>query len=158
MSIEAVRGAGSLHVRARRRDHAASRSLAASNGRWNGPECHAARAGMHGWEDHFLFETIDPETLQTLPRGERGELVITTLTKKALPMIRHRTCDITRLNNEPRIYGRTHVRIMRVTGRDDDMLIVRGVNVFPVAGRGGSSRLSGLGSALSDRAHAGGHA
>ena len=108
--------------------------------------------------DHFLFETIDPETLQTLPRGERGELVITTLTKKALPMIRHRTCDITRLNNEPRIYGRTHVRIMRVTGRDDDMLIVRGVNVFPVAGRGGSSRLSGLGSALSDRAHAGGHA
>jgi phenylacetate-CoA ligase len=94
-------------------------------------ECHAARAGLHGWEDHFLFETIDPETLQTLPMGESGELVITTLTKEALPMIRYRTRDITRLNSEPCICGRTHVRIMRVTGRDDDMLIIRGVNVFP---------------------------
>ncbi len=94
-------------------------------------ECQAARAGLHGWEDHFLFETIDPETLQTMPMGESGELVITTLTKEALPMIRYRTRDITRLNNEPCICGRTHVRIMRVTGRDDDMLIIRGVNVFP---------------------------
>ena len=94
-------------------------------------ECHAARAGLHGWEDHFLFETIDPETLQTLPMGESGELVISTLTKEALPMIRYRTRDITRLNSDPCVCGGTHVRIMRVTGRDDDMLIIRGVNIFP---------------------------
>jgi phenylacetate-CoA ligase len=94
-------------------------------------ECHVAQAGLHGWEDHFLFEIVDPETLQPLPVGESGELVITTLTKVALPMIRYRTRDITRLNNEPCACGRSHVRIMRVTGRDDDMLIIRGVNVFP---------------------------
>ena len=94
-------------------------------------ECHVARAGLHGWEDHFLFEIIDPETLQPLPKGETGELVITTLTKEALPMIRYRTRDITRLDDAPCPCGRTHVRIMRVTGRDDDMLIIRGVNIFP---------------------------
>jgi phenylacetate-CoA ligase len=94
-------------------------------------ECHVAQAGLHGWEDHFLFEIINPETLQPLPVGEAGELVITTLTKVALPMIRYRTRDITRLNNEPCACGRSHLRIMRVTGRDDDMLIIRGVNVFP---------------------------
>jgi phenylacetate-CoA ligase len=94
-------------------------------------ECGEARAGLHGWEDHFLFEIIDPQTLQPLPAGETGELVITTLTKEALPMIRYRTRDITRLNDKPCICGRTHVRIMRVTGRDDDMLIIRGVNIFP---------------------------
>ncbi len=94
-------------------------------------ECHAAQAGLHGWEDHFLFEIVDPETLQPLPMGESGELVITTLTKEALPMVRYRTRDITRLDDEPCSCGRTHVRIMRVTGRDDDMLIIRGVNVFP---------------------------
>jgi phenylacetate-CoA ligase len=94
-------------------------------------ECHAVRSGLHAWEDHFLFETIDPKTLQPLPMGTSGELVITTLTKEAQPMIRYRTRDITRLNNEPCECGRTHVRIMRVTGRDDDMLIIRGVNVYP---------------------------
>ena len=94
-------------------------------------ECHAERSGLHGWEDHFLFEVIDPDTLEPLPRGETGELVITTLTKEALPMIRYRTRDITRLSDAPCACGRTHVRIMRVAGRNDDMLIIRGVNVYP---------------------------
>jgi len=94
-------------------------------------ECHVVQSGLHGWEDHFLFETIDPETMQSVPMGEPGELVITTLTKEALPMIRYRTRDITRLNDEPCACGRTHVRIMRVTGRNDDMVIIRGVNVYP---------------------------
>ncbi len=94
-------------------------------------ECDVGQNGLHGWEDHFLFEIIDPKTLQRLPMGEPGELVITTLTKEALPMIRYRTRDITTLTDEPCVCGRTHARIMRVTGRDDDMLIIRGVNVFP---------------------------
>jgi phenylacetate-CoA ligase len=94
-------------------------------------ECDAAQAGLHGWEDHFLFEILHPESLQPQPAGESGELVITTLTKEALPMVRYRTRDITRLEHAPCACGRTHVRIMRVTGRDDDMLIIRGVNVFP---------------------------
>ena len=94
-------------------------------------ECDVAQAGLHGWEDHFYFEVIDPETLEVLPVGTSGELVITTLTKQALPMIRYRTRDITQLSDEPCACGRTHVRIMRVTGRDDDMLIIRGVNVYP---------------------------
>jgi len=94
-------------------------------------ECDIARDGLHGWEDHFLFEVIDPKTLEPVATGEPGELVITTLTKEALPMIRYRSRDITRLNHEPCACGRTHVRIMRVTGRDDDMMIIRGVNVYP---------------------------
>ena len=94
-------------------------------------ECDTARAGLHGWEDCFLFEVIDPETLEPLPMGEEGELVITTLTKEAMPMIRYRTRDITRLTDEPCACGRTHLRILRVTGRDDDMMIIRGVNVYP---------------------------
>ncbi|MCP5073531.1 MAG: phenylacetate--CoA ligase [Rhodobacteraceae bacterium] len=96
-----------------------------------GCECDAAQDGLHGWEDHFLFEIIDPETLEPLPMGETGELVITTLTKEAMPMIRYRTRDITRLTDEPCVCGRTHLRIMRVDGRDDDMMIIRGVNVYP---------------------------
>jgi phenylacetate-CoA ligase len=94
-------------------------------------ECNGVQSGLHGWEDHFLFETIDPETQEPLPIGSVGELVITTLTKEALPMVRYRTRDITRLNAEPCACGRTHVRIMRVTGRNDDMMIIRGVNVYP---------------------------
>ena len=89
------------------------------------------QAGLHGWEDHFLFEVIDPETGASRPDGEAGELVITTLTKEALPMLRYRTRDITRLTDEPCACGRTHRRILRVTGRNDDMLIIRGVNVYP---------------------------
>ena len=94
-------------------------------------ECVEARNGLHGWEDCFLFETIDPDTGEVLPIGEEGELVITTLAKWAQPMIRYRTRDITRLTDEPCSCGRTHARIMRVTGRSDDMLIIRGVNVYP---------------------------
>ena len=93
-------------------------------------ECEC-QAGLHGWEDHFLFEVIDPESGRVLPEGEAGELVITTLTKQALPMLRYRTRDITRLTSAPCDCGRTHVRILRITGRNDDMLIVRGVNVYP---------------------------
>jgi phenylacetate-CoA ligase len=93
-------------------------------------ECEA-QDGLHGWEDHFLFEIIDPDTLKPLPMGATGELVITTLTKEALPMVRYRTRDITRLSDAPCACGRTHLRIMRITGRDDDMLIIRGVNMYP---------------------------
>ena len=94
-------------------------------------ECVEAQAGLHGWEDHFIFEVIDIDTGKALKEGEVGELVITTLTKEALPMIRYRTRDITRLSTERCACGRTHVRIKRITGRNDDMLIIRGVNVYP---------------------------
>ncbi len=93
-------------------------------------ECEA-RAGLHGWEDHFLFEVLDPDTGKPVPEGEAGELVITTLTKQALPMLRYRTRDITRMTSAPCACGRTHARILRITGRNDDMLIIRGVNVYP---------------------------
>jgi phenylacetate-CoA ligase len=89
------------------------------------------RAGLHGWEDHFLFEVIDPESGTPVPDGQGGELVITTLTKEALPMLRYRTRDITRVTRAPCACGRTHLRILRITGRSDDMLIIRGVNVYP---------------------------
>jgi len=94
-------------------------------------ECLEAQGGLHGWEDHFLFETIDPETGAPVPAGASGELVVTTLSKEALPMLRYRTRDITRLDAAPCVCGRTHLRIMRVTGRNDDMLIIRGVNIYP---------------------------
>ncbi len=93
-------------------------------------EC-TAQAGLHGWEDHFLFEVLDPETQRPVPEGHAGELVITTLTKQALPMLRYRTRDITRVTTERCSCGRTHMRILRITGRSDDMLIIRGVNVYP---------------------------
>jgi phenylacetate-CoA ligase len=89
------------------------------------------KCGMHIAEDHFLAEVINPETGEQLPYGEEGELIITTLTKEAQPVIRFRTRDIVNLNPEPCECGRTLVRMSRVTGRSDDMLIVRGVNVFP---------------------------
>jgi phenylacetate-CoA ligase len=94
-------------------------------------ECHEAQDGLHVWEDHFLCEVIDPKTMEPVKPGEFGELVVTTLTKEALPMVRYRTRDITRLLDGPCICGRTHRRMTRVTGRTDDMLIVRGVNVYP---------------------------
>ena len=87
--------------------------------------------GLHICEDHFLPEIVDPATGQPLPAGQRGELVLTTLTREALPVIRFRTGDITSLNPEPCACGRTLVRMSKVSGRTDDMLIVRGVNVFP---------------------------
>ncbi len=94
-------------------------------------ECHEAKKGLHIFEDHFIPEIIDPETGEVLPYGETGELVFTTITKEAFPVIRYRTRDITSLNIEPCICGRTHIRMNRVSGRTDDMLIIRGVNVFP---------------------------
>ncbi|MBI4966606.1 MAG: phenylacetate--CoA ligase [Rhodospirillales bacterium] len=89
------------------------------------------RAGLHIWEDHFLIEIVDPETMKPVPPGQAGEMVLTTLTKEALPMIRYRTRDITKLSIERCGCGRTHGRILRITGRNDDMLIIRGVNVYP---------------------------
>jgi phenylacetate-CoA ligase len=94
-------------------------------------ECVEARAGLHGWEDCFLFETVDPETGAPVAAGEAGELVVTTLAKWAQPMIRYRTRDITRLCDAPCACGRTHRRLLRITGRSDDMLIIRGVNLYP---------------------------
>ncbi|MGM0451898.1 MAG: phenylacetate--CoA ligase family protein [Thermodesulfobacteriota bacterium] len=94
-------------------------------------ECHEAQNGLHFFEDHFIPEIIDPATGETLPYGEPGELVITSITKEAFPVIRYRTRDITTLNPEPCICGRTMVRMNKVSGRTDDMLIIRGVNVFP---------------------------
>lgn len=94
-------------------------------------ECKEAKDGLHIFEDHFIPEIIDPGTLEPLPYGKTGELVFTTVTKEAFPVIRYRTRDICSLNPEPCICGRTHLRMSRVTGRSDDMLIIRGVNVFP---------------------------
>jgi len=93
-------------------------------------ECRA-RDGLHIFEDHFYAEVIDPDTGDVLPPGEEGELVITNLTREALPVLRYCTRDITRLDDRPCECGRTFVRMARVAGRTDDMLIIRGVNVFP---------------------------
>ncbi len=87
--------------------------------------------GLHVWEDNFIIETIDPDTGEVLEPGQEGELVFTTLTKKGMPMLRYRTRDISKVNIEPCNCGRTHSRMMRIHGRSDDMLIIRGVNVFP---------------------------
>lgn len=93
-------------------------------------EC-SEKSGLHVHEDHFYVECIDPETGDILPEGEKGEIVYTTLTKEAFPGIRYRSRDITRIYREPCTCGRTLVKMEKVTGRSDDMLIIRGVNVFP---------------------------
>lgn len=94
-------------------------------------ECVDAKEGLHIFEDHFLPEIIDPDSGRVLPPGDEGELVLTTLTKEAVPLVRYRTRDITRLDPTPCRCGRTHRRMGRVMGRSDDMLIIRGVNVYP---------------------------
>jgi len=94
-------------------------------------ECVEAKNGLHVFEDHFIPEIIDPVTGEPLPYGEKGELVFTTLTKEAFPLIRYRTRDLSVLRREPCKCGRNLVRMGRITGRSDDMLIIRGVNVFP---------------------------
>src|SRR5690606_38322027 len=91
-------------------------------------ECVETKDGLHIWEDHFYPEVIDPETGKVLPDGERGELVFTSLTKEAFPIIRYRTRDLTRLLPGT---ARSMRRMEKVTGRSDDMMIIRGVNVFP---------------------------
>jgi phenylacetate-CoA ligase len=94
-------------------------------------ECVEAKNGLHIFEDHFIPEIIDPATEEPLPYGEVGELVFTTLTKQAFPLIRYRTRDLSVIHREPCRCGRTLVRMGRIMGRSDDMLIIRGVNVFP---------------------------
>jgi phenylacetate-CoA ligase len=100
----------------------------------NGPgvafECEF-KAGLHLWEDNFLLEIINPVSGEPLPDGQTGELVLTTLNREAMPILRYRTRDITSIIPEPCKCGRTHRRLARITGRADDMLIIRGVNIFP---------------------------
>ena len=93
-------------------------------------EC-SAQTGMHINEDHFIAEIIDPDTGEVLPDGTYGELVFTSITKEAFPLLRYRTRDIVKLSHEPCPCGRTHVKMSKPRGRSDDMLIIRGVNVFP---------------------------
>ncbi len=88
--------------------------------------------GMHVWEDNFIVEIIDPDTLEPVPDGEEGELVLTTLLRDGMPILRYRTKDLTRIIPGPCECGRTHIRIERIKGRTDDMLILKGVNIFPI--------------------------
>lgn len=94
-------------------------------------ECVEAPGGLHVFDDHFLPEVVDPDRGTPVPDGELGELVLTTLTKRAMPVLRYRTGDVTSLQRGTCLCGRTHPRVGRIEGRTDDMLIVRGVNVFP---------------------------
>lgn len=88
--------------------------------------------GLHVWEDNFLIEIIDPQTLKLLPDGEEGEIVFTTLNREGMPLIRYRTRDLAHIYPNPCPCGRTHRRMSRIKGRDDDMLIIKGVNMFPI--------------------------
>jgi phenylacetate-CoA ligase len=94
-------------------------------------ECEQQKAGLHVNEDHFLCEIVDPSSGEILPPGEMGELVITTLTKEALPIIRYGTCDLTSLDPTPCACGRTTARMSRVSSRTDDVVIVEGMKLFP---------------------------
>jgi phenylacetate-CoA ligase len=88
--------------------------------------------GLHVWEDYVIPEIIDPQTLKPLPDGERGELVLTAINRQAMPVIRYRTRDLTAIIPTPCACGRTHRRLQRITGRTDDMMIINGVNIFPI--------------------------
>jgi len=94
-------------------------------------ECYQGKNGLHVWEDHFLVEVIDPETGEAVPEGEYGELTFTSLAKEAIALVRYRKGDVATFTTEPCPCGRTHGRMSRVKGRTDDMLVIRGVNVFP---------------------------
>ncbi len=107
-------------------------------------ECVEVQDGAHVYEDHFYPEVIDPNTGEVLPHGTRGELVFTSLTKEALPVLRYRTGDIASLDASPCACGRTSVRMSRIVGRTDDMLIIRGVNVFPSQIETALMRIPGL--------------
>jgi phenylacetate-CoA ligase len=114
----------------------------------NGPgvafEC-PEQNGMHIWEDSFLVEIIDPKTLHPVPDSEEGELVMTTLQREGMPLIRYRTKDLTRIIPEPCPCGRTHRRIERIKGRTDDMLILKGVNIYPMQIEKKLMEISGVG-------------
>jgi phenylacetate-CoA ligase len=101
----------------------------------NGPgvafEC-KYQDGMHLWEDNYIVEIVDPDTLEPVPDGQMGEMVLTTLDRTMMPILRYRTRDLTRIIAEPCKCGRTHRRIDRIKGRTDDMFIIKGVNVFPM--------------------------
>ena len=116
-------------------------------------ECIETKDGLTVWEDHFYPEIIDPATGEVLPEGERGELVFTSLTKEALPIVRYRTRDLTRLLPPT---ARAMRRIEKITGRSDDMMIIRGVNVFPTQIEELMLRDRGARAALPDRDHAAG--
>jgi len=88
--------------------------------------------GMHLWEDNYILEIVDPDTLKPLPDGEEGEMVLTTLQREGMPIVRYRTKDLTRVIPGACPCGRTHRRIERIKGRTDDMLILKGVNIFPI--------------------------
>jgi phenylacetate-CoA ligase len=115
----------------------------------NGPgvafEC-TWQNGLHIWEDAYLVEIINPETLQPVAPGEVGELVMTTLDRQAMPLIRYRTRDLTRILPEPCACGRTHYRLDRITGRSDDMFIVKGCNIFPMQIEGVLMKIPEVGS------------
>ena len=88
--------------------------------------------GLHFWEDYYIVEIVDPETLEPVPDGEIGELVLTSLCREAMPLLRYRTRDLTRVLGRSCPCGRNHVRIDRMKGRSDDMMVLRGVNIFPI--------------------------